>query len=177
LTRKYWPIDDWRSYARAVSRKLDRAFVATGFLAAQRWLGQSRLGSPKAFKPSEHVSPTILIIEVTKQVAIATISESELVRLYSNLHSVAMRLCQLHQAAMSHNRSYPERPLSVPQRVDRRMGAAMIKRVVSEYVSGVSTTRLATRYGIGKGTLLRLIRESGVTVRRRGSRTSKSSLQ
>jgi hypothetical protein len=38
----------------------------------------------------------------------------------------------------------------------------MIKQVVSEYADGVSATRLAMRYGIGKGTLLRLIRESGL---------------
>jgi hypothetical protein len=94
----------------------------------------------------------------------------ELVRLYSNPHSAAMRLCQLHRYALSQARSCPERSL-VPQWVDRRLGPELIERVVSEYAGGMSTTWLATRYGIGKGTLLRLIREGGVAIRRRGPRT------
>ena len=35
----------------------------------------------------------------------------------------------------------------------------------------MSSTRLASRNGIGKETLLRLIREDGVAIRRRGPRT------
>jgi hypothetical protein len=96
----------------------------------------------------------------------------ELVRLYSNPHSAGMRLCQLHREALSRIRPCPERPPLVPQRVDRRLGQDLIKRVVSEYAGGTSTTRLAMRYGIGKGTLLRLIRESGVAIRNKGPRTN-----
>jgi hypothetical protein len=53
----------------------------------------------------------------------------------------------------------------VSQRVDRRLGQDLIRRVVSEHAVGISTTRLTRRYGIGKGTLLRLLHEHGVTVR------------
>jgi hypothetical protein len=63
----------------------------------------------------------------------------ELVRLYSNPHSAAMRLCQLRRYALSQARSCPERSL-VPQRVDRRLGPELIERVVSEYAGGMSTT-------------------------------------
>jgi hypothetical protein len=41
----------------------------------------------------------------------------------------------------------------------------MIKRIINEYEQGASTPQLAERYRIGKGTLLRLLRESGVNVR------------
>jgi hypothetical protein len=92
------------------------------------------------------------------------------VRLYSNPHSSAMRLCRLHRDALSHARTCPERTPLVPQRVDRRLGSDLIKQVVSEYAEGTSASRLALRYGIGKGTLLRLIREAGVAIRRRGTR-------
>jgi len=95
----------------------------------------------------------------------------ELVHLYSNLHSSAMRLCRLNRDALSQGRTHLERAPSVPQRVERRLGPDLIKQVVSEYASGMPTTQLAAQYGIGKGTLLRLIREGGVTVRRRGPRS------
>ena len=82
-----------------------------------------------------------------------------------------MRLCRLHREALSHIRSCPERPPLVSQRVKRRLGPDLIERVVSEYADGMSSTRLASRYGIGKGTVLRLIREKGITVRNRGQRS------
>jgi hypothetical protein len=92
---------------------------------------------------------------------------------YSNQHSVAMRLRRLHlDAALSHTRLHPERTPREPQRVDRRLGAAMMERIVAEYVAGTPTTALARTYGIGKGTVLRLIQERGVTVRKRGPRPS-----
>ena len=72
---------------------------------------------------------------------------------------------------MTHARSCPERAPLVPQRVDRRLGPDLIRRVVSEFADGMSSTRLASRYGIGKGTVLRLIREKGITVRNRGQRS------
>jgi hypothetical protein len=39
---------------------------------------------------------------------------------------------------------------------------------MAEYESGTSSNLLTLRYGIGKGTLLRLLREHGMVVRRRG---------
>jgi hypothetical protein len=76
-----------------------------------------------------------------------------------------MELSQLYQDALSHTRSAPERAPSAPQRVFRRLGPDLIKRIVSEYAGGMSTTRLVKQYGIGKGTELRLLREHGVTIR------------
>ena len=89
-------------------------------------------------------------------------------RLYSNPQARPETLLHLRRAALSHRRVCEEAAPRLPQRVDRRLGQDLIKRVVSEYAGGISTNRLAERYGIGKGTLLRLIRESGVTIRRRG---------
>jgi len=62
----------------------------------------------------------------------------------------------------------PSHPLAYPRRVSQRLGARRIERMVAEYQSGTSTTRLTVRYHIVKGTLLRLIHESGVTVRCKG---------
>jgi ABC-type transport system involved in cytochrome c biogenesis ATPase subunit len=46
----------------------------------------------------------------------------------------------------------------------------MIERIAAEYQSGTSSVRLAGRYGIGKGTVLRLLRQNGLAIRRRGPR-------
>lgn len=87
----------------------------------------------------------------------------ELVRLYSNLQTGAVRLIQLRIDALP-RRTHPDL-LLVPQRVSRRLGTELLGRIMSEYVTGSPTTALARRYGIGKGTLLRLLREHGVTIR------------
>jgi hypothetical protein len=72
--------------------------------------------------------------------------------------------------ALSHHRSRPEPTPRLPQRVERRLNAEMPERIMDEYVDGTSTTRLAACYGVGKGALLRLLRENGVIVRRHGGR-------
>lgn len=88
----------------------------------------------------------------------------ELVRLYSNpLWSPSRWLIFI--VALSHGRSCTEPAPRVPQRVERRLGTELIERIVAEYVAGVSTTRLAKGYGIGKGTLLWLISERGAVIR------------
>lgn len=92
----------------------------------------------------------------------------ELVRLYSNPSMGSARLARLRCDALTRRRATAEPPARIPQRVSQRLGAGHIERIVAEYQSGTSTTRLTVRYHIGKGTLLRLIHESGVTVRRKG---------
>jgi hypothetical protein len=91
--------------------------------------------------------------------------------LYSNLNREAIRLGQLYRDALSHARSTPKPAARVPQRVIQRLGKETTERIVAEYTSGTSTTLLAKRYGFGKGTILRLIRDSGGTLRRRGTRS------
>jgi hypothetical protein len=41
----------------------------------------------------------------------------------------------------------------------------MIAHILSEYQSGTPTTQLTETYGIGKGTVLRLLRERGDVIR------------
>jgi hypothetical protein len=91
----------------------------------------------------------------------------ELVRLYSNPLERSARLAHLRTYALSHHRSHFD-TARTPQRVEQRLGHELISQIIGEYVSGMSSVRLAARYGIGKGTVLRLLREHGVVVRRRG---------
>ena len=94
----------------------------------------------------------------------------ELVRLYSNPAQGSARLLRLRPEAVSHRRSYDEPAPLIRQRVSQRLGPELITQIVTEYISGISSTTLTRRYGIGKGTVLRLVRSNGVAVRRRGPR-------
>jgi hypothetical protein len=40
--------------------------------------------------------------------------------------------------------------------------------LVADYETGLPTTELTTRYGLAKGTVLRLLEEAGVSLRRQG---------
>jgi DNA-binding IclR family transcriptional regulator len=50
--------------------------------------------------------------------------------------------------------------------VVRRLEPAIIEQLVHDYEAGVETTELTERYGLGKGTVLRLLRSHGATMRR-----------
>ena len=56
-------------------------------------------------------------------------------------------------------------PLASRRRVSQRLGPELIDRIVAEYQCGTSSTRLTAQYGIGKGTVLRLLRQHGLTLR------------
>ena len=64
----------------------------------------------------------------------------------------------------------PTRPARNPghrreHRVGRRLPAEVIERLVVEYRTGATAAELARCYGLGKSTVLRLIRKAGVQVR------------
>jgi hypothetical protein len=80
------------------------------------------------------------------------------VHAYSNQLPVTFRLEKLLSDAVTHHRSHPGPPQRTDQRVERRLGRHMILRIIDDYKEGTDTTRLAERYKIGKGTLLRLLR-------------------
>jgi hypothetical protein len=49
--------------------------------------------------------------------------------------------------------------------VRKRLGDDAITRLVADYEAGAPTTKLTTKYGIGKGTVLRILDDHGVTRR------------
>ena len=61
-------------------------------------------------------------------------------------------------------------PSSLPhvQRVDRRLSAETIAELVQAYQDGVGTPTLRKRYGISQGSVLNLLRQHGVIMRRNG---------
>lgn len=60
-------------------------------------------------------------------------------------------------------------------KLDQRLDAETVARLVADYESGASSRQLALDYDLGKGSVLKLLQEAGVAVRRQGSarRTSR----
>ncbi len=55
-----------------------------------------------------------------------------------------------------------------PRRLDRRLSQETIAELVEAYRGGMSTPELCRRYQLSKGGVLKLLREAGVEMRRRG---------
>jgi hypothetical protein len=69
------------------------------------------------------------------------------------------------------------RPVVLPERQDEervlrslrfRLTNEQRAALVADYEAGVPTTELTTRYGLAKGTVLRLLEEAGIAMRRQG---------
>jgi len=91
-------------------------------------------------------------------------------RLYSKHLPNTERLRVVHMAARGAVRSQPVgSPAS--RRRWTRLAPDVAQRLAADYRIGVPTTALARRYGLGKGTVLRLLRECGVVMRRPGVKT------
>ena len=61
-------------------------------------------------------------------------------------------------------------PVSLPQvsRVDRRLSAEMIAELVQAYRDGVGTPELRRRYGLGQGSVIKILHGHGVEMRNQG---------
>jgi hypothetical protein len=90
------------------------------------------------------------------------IKTAELVRPYLNPSWQRFRFRLEEQLAdiACHPHMNPDGP-----RIPQRRGTPAFDWIVAEYVAGASSTALARYYHIGKGTVLRLLREYGVVIR------------
>ena len=73
-------------------------------------------------------------------------------------------LAQLRPAELLERRDEERVVRSLHFRLTHQQRAAL----VTDYESGLATTELTTRYGLAKGTVLRLLEEAGVAMRRQG---------
>lgn len=55
-----------------------------------------------------------------------------------------------------------------PHRLDRKVSAETAAQLVADYESGVPSTHLTRIYGLGKGSILKLLKEAGVQMRHQG---------
>lgn len=51
-------------------------------------------------------------------------------------------------------------------RLDVRLGTEALKQLIDDYEAGVTSTELRERYGLSKGSVLRVLHEAGVATRR-----------
>jgi transcriptional regulator of aromatic amino acid metabolism len=92
----------------------------------------------------------------------------EILHRYSNL-SPSPQATQL--AAVAKTDAPAQEPARSPGHIHRavqRLDSAVIEQLLQDYRDGLSTRQLATKYQLGKSTILRLLRRYGVLVRPRG---------
>lgn len=87
----------------------------------------------------------------------------ELLRRYSNLPI----LSSFGHTARRVVADPPPRPI---QSARRRLGPAVVAQLVADYQAGQSTTAIMQTFGLGKGTVLRLLQEAGIERRGQGQR-------
>ena len=62
----------------------------------------------------------------------------------------------------------------VPILLERRLGHAAVDQLIAAYRSGTSTRELASRYGVAKSSVIRVLRRQGVQLRPQGGRNGPS---
>ena len=94
----------------------------------------------------------------------------ELVRQYSKPEYQGQRLHRLVEMVDSLTKDQVRRasPLPQPHMVSRRLSAETIAELVQAYRDGVGTPELRRRYQLSQGSVLRLLKTHGVTMRRQG---------
>ena len=55
-----------------------------------------------------------------------------------------------------------------PRRIDRKVSSEVAAQLVSDYESGVPSTHLSMISGLGKGSVLKLLKEAGIQMRHQG---------
>lgn len=82
------------------------------------------------------------------------------------------KLAAGHPAVATTANSWPitQRPKETRRvhKLGQRVDEELCKIVVAAYESGTPTTRLTEAYGLGKGSVLKILSSRGVTMRRRG---------
>lgn len=95
----------------------------------------------------------------------------ELVARYSKTNSTwdQLRRLKIHLAKQATELDKRrETHIHRTHKLDQRLEPEVIAELVAAYESGVPTTQLTKTYGLSKGSVLKLLSEAGVTMRRQG---------
>jgi transposase-like protein len=101
----------------------------------------------------------------------------EVMQRYSNLDILSKTLQVLRTAGLispdgkpipRSGRSIEQVELPQPFKLDQRLKPAIVAEIVARYEAGESSTAIAASYGLSKGSVIRLLREAGITIRRQG---------
>lgn len=94
----------------------------------------------------------------------------EVVRRYSrqpHLWRTSKRLAKLLTETNLARPPEPDRPAPQVHKLRQRLSKEQVKQLVQDYETGMSSTELRARYRLGKGSVLKLLAESGIPMRRR----------
>ncbi|MFZ2227162.1 MAG: hypothetical protein WA090_05170 [Candidatus Nanopelagicaceae bacterium] len=59
-------------------------------------------------------------------------------------------------------------PQNLPHRLDRKVNPETVAQLIADYESGTPSTKLIKIYRLGKGSVLKLLKEAGVRMRHQG---------
>ena len=101
----------------------------------------------------------------------------EVLQRYSNLDTVQKTLRMLHKAGLvspdgrpipRSDRSTEQIEPAQPFKLDQRLKPDTVAEIVARYDAGEASTAIATSCGLSKGSVIRLLREAGITIRNQG---------
>lgn len=86
---------------------------------------------------------------------------------YSNFPQHLTQIERLVEMAQNPLSPFPRLRPVVPRihKIEQRINPSVIARIAADYKAGMTTRELMATYQIGKGTLLRLLRNQGVDIR------------
>jgi DNA invertase Pin-like site-specific DNA recombinase len=96
---------------------------------------------------------------------------------YSNLYALSKTLRILRTAGLispdgrpvpRSDRSPEQVELPQPFKLDQRLKPVIVAEIVSRYQAGEPSTAIAASYGLSKSSVIQLLREAGITIRRQG---------
>jgi len=94
----------------------------------------------------------------------------EVVRRYSrqpHLWRTSKRLLKLLTEANVARRTERVRPVPHVHKLGQRLCEEQVQQLVKDYQAGATSTELRARYNLGKGSVLKILSEAGVEMRRR----------
>ena len=96
----------------------------------------------------------------------------ELLRRYSNLdtfqnavHILAKSLVRSHDGSFQVPSPRPQTTPPQPFKLTQRLKSDVVEQIVTRYKAGEPSTAIATTFNISKGSVIRLLRNAGVTIR------------
>jgi hypothetical protein len=105
-------------------------------------------------------------------------TEVEVMQRYSNLDTVSklfQKLCAdglISPDGKAISRSdRPAEPIAQPFKLSQRLDDSTVNQLIKEYEDGKSSYELAASYNLNKGSVIRLLREAGVAIRRQSLTT------
>src|SRR4051794_32330494 len=119
--------------------------------------------SPSTTKPPKAAPPS-LVGAVQRTVV-------DLLRRYSNLPNFEPALqCLQHGRTRRPSSVTSKPPVARRHKLTQRLDPATVARLVADYEAGTPSTQLMRDYRLGKGSVLRLLREHGAAMRNQGLR-------